>query len=116
MADQNNNRRPTMNHSQFTKFSPITVLVKRTIKKLRVDAGYSMNEGARLLGVSRKQLEDIETIRNYGCHLDLELLAKMPSNIRWEDLSFYETEDGTSTNATLACTSDGNCEIVDISA
>ena len=44
----------------------------------------------------------------------LELLAKMPSNIRWEDLSFYETEDGTSTNATLACSSDGNCEIVDI--
>ena len=36
-----------------------------------------MNEGARLLGVSRKQLEDIETIRNYGCHLDLEVLAKM---------------------------------------
>ena len=36
-----------------------------------------MNEGARLLGISRKQLEDIETIRNYGCHLDLELLAKM---------------------------------------
>lgn len=66
-----------MNHSQFTKFSPITVLVKRTIKKLRIDAGYSMNEGARLLGVSRKQLEDIETIRNYGCHLDLELLAKI---------------------------------------
>jgi hypothetical protein len=27
--------------------------------------------------VSRKQLENIETIRNYGCHLDLELLAKM---------------------------------------
>lgn len=66
-----------MKHSQFTKFSPITVLVKRTIKKLRIDAGHSMNEGARLLGVSRKQLEDIETIRNYGCHLDLELLAKI---------------------------------------
>jgi len=46
----------------------------------------------------------------------LELLAKMPSDIRWEDLSFYETEDGTSTNATLACSSDGNCELVDISA
>jgi hypothetical protein len=27
--------------------------------------------------VSHKQLEDIETIRNYGCHLDLELLATM---------------------------------------
>lgn len=36
-----------------------------------------MNEGARLLGVSRKQLEDIETTRNYGCHLDLEILAKV---------------------------------------
>ena len=66
-----------MNHQQFTKFSPITVLVKRTIRKLRIDAGHSMNEGARLLGVSRKQLEDIETIRNYGCHLDFELLAKI---------------------------------------
>ena len=46
----------------------------------------------------------------------LELLAKMPSSIRWEDLSFYETEDGTSGTQTLACTSDGNCEIVDITA
>ena len=46
----------------------------------------------------------------------LELLAKMPSAIRWEDLSFYETEDGTSGTQTLACTSDGNCEIVDITS
>ena len=45
-----------------------------------------------------------------------DLAAKMPKNIRWEDLSFYETEDGTSINATLACSSDGNCELVDISA
>jgi ribonucleoside-diphosphate reductase alpha chain len=45
-----------------------------------------------------------------------DLLSRMPKNIRWEDLSFYETEDGTSTNATLACSSDGNCELVDISA
>jgi ribonucleoside-diphosphate reductase alpha chain len=45
-----------------------------------------------------------------------DLVAKMPKDIRWEDLSFYETEDGTSTNATLACSSDGNCELVDISA
>ena len=42
-----------------------------------MNARYSINEAAHLLGVSRKQLEDIETIRNYGCHLDLELLAKM---------------------------------------
>jgi len=42
------------------------------------------------------------------------LVKKMPNSIRWEDLSFYETEDGTSINATLACSSDGNCELVDI--
>lgn len=44
------------------------------------------------------------------------LVEKMPKSIRWEDLSFYETEDGTSPSATLACSSDGNCELVDISA
>jgi len=62
---------------QYSKFSPITVAVKKNVRQLRLDAGFSMNEGARLLGVSRKQLEDIETVRNYGCHLDLELLAKL---------------------------------------
>jgi ribonucleoside-diphosphate reductase alpha chain len=46
----------------------------------------------------------------------LDLVNRMPKKIRWEDLSFYETEDGTSGTQTLACTSDGNCEIVDISA
>lgn len=66
-----------MNQPQFSKFSPITVTVKKNIRQLRLNAGYSMNEGARLLGISRKQLEDVETIRNYGCHLDLELLAKI---------------------------------------
>lgn len=66
-----------MKQPQFSKFSPITVEVKKNVKRLRINAGYSMNEGARLLGISRKQLEDIETIRNYGCHLDLEILAKM---------------------------------------
>jgi ribonucleoside-diphosphate reductase alpha chain len=45
-----------------------------------------------------------------------DLVAKMPKEIRWADLYFYETEDGTSTNATLACSSDGNCELVDISS
>ncbi len=33
-----------------------------------------------------------------------------------EPWTFYETEDGTSGTQTLACTSDGNCELVDISA
>ena len=66
-----------MEHSQFTKFSPITVLVKRAIKERRGGAGDAINEGARLVGMWRKQREDVETVRNYGCHLDLELLAKI---------------------------------------
>jgi ribonucleoside-diphosphate reductase alpha chain len=45
-----------------------------------------------------------------------ELVSRMPNNIRWADLSFYETEDGTTGTQSLACTSDGNCELVDISA
>lgn len=42
-----------------------------------------------------------------------ELKARMPKEIRWEDLSFYEQEDNTSGMQTLACSSDG-CEVVDI--
>ena len=62
---------------EFSKFSKATLVVKANIKALRKKAGFKMNDGAALLGVSRKQLEDIETTRNYGCHIDLELLAKV---------------------------------------
>lgn len=64
----------TQKPAQFTKFSPATLEVKKRLRSARIALGYSMNKGAALLRVSRKQLEDIETIRNYGCHLDLELL------------------------------------------
>ena len=67
---------------EYSQFSPITLYVKRNIRRLRMNAVYSMNEAARLLGVSQnrslsKKLEDIEVIRNYGSHLDLELLAQI---------------------------------------
>lgn len=62
---------------QKHKFSPLTVGMKERVRRLRLDAGYSMTKGSQLLGVSRKQLEDIETSRDYGCHLDVELLAKV---------------------------------------
>ena len=71
---------------QFTKFSPITVETKKNIRDLRLNAGHSMNKGAALLLVSRKQLEDIEAIRNYGCHIDLEVLARVASVYK-EDIS-----------------------------
>jgi ribonucleoside-diphosphate reductase alpha chain len=41
------------------------------------------------------------------------LLKKMPKEINWNELSFYEKEDTTSGMQTLACSSDG-CEVVDI--
>lgn len=41
------------------------------------------------------------------------LVSKMPKEIRWEDLAFYEQEDNTSGMQTLACSAD-NCEVVDI--
>lgn len=62
---------------QQLKFSPLTIRVKEHIRRLRLEAGYSMTEGSNLLGVSRKQLEDIETTRDYGCHIELELLGKI---------------------------------------
>lgn len=62
---------------QQLKFSPLTIRIKEQVRRLRLLAGYSMGEGSRLLGVSRKQLEDIETTRDYGCHLEIELLAKV---------------------------------------
>lgn len=43
----------------------------------------------------------------------LVLKEKMPKEIRWEDLAFYEQEDNTSGMQTLACSAD-SCEVVDI--
>ena len=43
----------------------------------------------------------------------LELLNNMPSEIRWADIAFYETEDGTTGTQDLACAA-GYCEVVDI--
>lgn len=42
-----------------------------------------------------------------------DMKARMPKEIRWDDLSFYEQEDNTSGMQTLACAADG-CEVVDI--
>lgn len=45
-----------------------------------------------------------------------EMVAKMPKQIHWEMLPFYETEDSTSGSQNLACSSDTGCEVVDITA
>lgn len=41
------------------------------------------------------------------------LQEKMPKDFTWESLALYETEDGTKSSQTLACTANG-CESVDL--
>jgi ribonucleoside-diphosphate reductase alpha chain len=41
--------------------------------------------------------------------------SEFPKEVRWNDLSFYETEDGTTGSRELACAADGTgCEVVDL--
>ncbi len=42
------------------------------------------------------------------------LIEAFPSEVRFADLVFYESEDGTSGARELACTSDNGCEVVDL--
>jgi ribonucleoside-triphosphate reductase len=42
-----------------------------------------------------------------------EMVAASPESVRFADLAFYETEDGTTGNQTLACSASG-CETVDL--
>jgi len=63
--------------NKLPKFSPVTLVAKKNIKALRISSGHKMIAGAKLLGVTVKQLEDIETTKDYGCHIDLEILAKV---------------------------------------
>jgi len=62
---------------QGEKFTKETQQAKRNIRRLRLLAGYSVYKGADILGLSRKQMEDVETIRNYGCYLSLDLLVRV---------------------------------------
>lgn len=45
----------------------------------------------------------------------LKALSSHPTSVIWEDLSFYESEDGTIGSRELACAADGSgCEVVDL--
>ena len=76
-----------MKYTQGEKFSQETQLAKRNIRLLRILAGNSVSVGAKLLDLSRKQMEDIETTRNYGCYLSLDLLVsvceKYDATLEW---------------------------------
>ena len=72
-------------HEQNEKFSVVERTFKSRAKITRLELGWSMNQAAAALSrtkkklfgddadpISRKQLEDLETIRNYGCFISLD--------------------------------------------
>ena len=67
-----------MRHLERSKnpFPDHTILAKHRMKMLRLTAGYDMNRAAHLLQLTRKTLEDVETLRPYGCHISLDLMVQ----------------------------------------
>ena len=51
-------------------------LAKTRLKELRIMAGYSVKEGAALMGVKVKVLEDMESRRQYGKWLSWDEIVK----------------------------------------
>ncbi len=59
-----------------SKFCSWELKLKSNLRKVRIKAGYTMKQGAAGLGISVKQLEDVETKRNYGAHIDAVLIQR----------------------------------------
>lgn len=52
-----------------TKFPQADVIAKNQLRRLRRQQKWTIEEGAKRLGLTRKQLEDLETTKDYGCHV-----------------------------------------------
>jgi transcriptional regulator with XRE-family HTH domain len=57
---------------QGTKYKPLTRLAKKLLKQRRNELELTVEALAKKLKVSRKKVEDYETLRNYGCYIDIE--------------------------------------------
>lgn len=62
---------------QREKFSAELLTIKRNIKAERVKQGHLMKPFAEHIGITRKSLEDIETPRNYGCYIGVDVLISI---------------------------------------
>ena len=62
------------------KFSQATIDAKVFMRITRRNRKKSMIEGAKLLGVAVKKLEDIEAVRGYGCNLSFEVISRIASS------------------------------------
>ena len=57
------------------KFSPIELFAKKKLKQTRLKKELTMRQASDGMGISRKVLEDIETLRPYGCHISIDILV-----------------------------------------
>ena len=73
------------------KFGTVTQNLKKAIKAARVKKGLTMECFLRPLGIRRKKLEDIESPKNYGCYLDLEVAAAICEEL---EIDFQEAMAG----------------------
>ena len=55
--------------SPASKFTDAEIICKNQLRLLRQSRKVRMKEGAEMLGISLKQLEDLESTRPYGCHV-----------------------------------------------
>ena len=51
------------------EYSQAEILAKLHLRRLRIDQSLTVKEAARLMDITRKNLEDLETMRPYGCHV-----------------------------------------------
>lgn len=73
-------RNPVAAKRQGSKYKKLTTLVKKLIKQRRVELKatrpeFTVEGTAKKLKISRKKLEDFETLRNFGCYFDVEDIA-----------------------------------------
>jgi transcriptional regulator with XRE-family HTH domain len=71
------------------KFNESTLVAKKLIKQRRRSEGYSMDAFSEKIGLSRKKLEDIEAVRDYGCFIDIEMLLKIAKALDCEPQFFF---------------------------
>ena len=70
-----------MSKEQKSKFSQAEVKAKLKLKLLRESQRISMVQMARNCNYSVKQIEDIESARNYGRHLSFDVLVAMAEGL-----------------------------------
>ena len=59
-----------------TPFHPDVITCKLNLRRLRLEAAWTLNEGADALDMTRKTLEDLETHRAYGSYPDWEIMCR----------------------------------------